>query len=146
MALKPSNRVISVGFNFWKVSGTQQASFSFCTSKWKDPSLARWMKTLCAELKPLSRPYRHCFVGLLASYRLLQLAKLFVNLRYAVCFSILLALCVSCLAFRKHAIPLWKCTFNATRWVWMNVCCFKELLFCLTPFARFKGWLAALAS
>ncbi|TDG96774.1 hypothetical protein EPR50_G00232530 [Perca flavescens] len=37
------------------------------------------MRTLCAELEPLSRPYRHCFVRLLASYRLPQLAKLFVN-------------------------------------------------------------------
>lgn len=44
------------------------------------------MKTLCAELKPLSRPYRHCFVRLLASYRLLRLAKLFVNPRYVICF------------------------------------------------------------
>lgn len=64
------------------------------------------MRTLCSELEPLSRPYRHCFVRLLASYRL-QLAKLLVNPRYVsevlrfLCFSVLYAATT-----RRHTVHL----------------------------------------
>ncbi len=93
MVHKANNCVLSVDFNI----GTPQApSRPLCLfiSSWKDPSIARWMRTLCTELEPLSRPYRHCFVRLLASYRLLQLAKLFVNPRY-VLFVLFAFLCLT---------------------------------------------------
>lgn len=74
-----------LGFNIETSQAPSRPIFLFI-SKRKDPSIVHWMKTLCAELKPLSRPYRHCFVRLLASYRLPQLAKLFANPRYVICF------------------------------------------------------------
>ena len=119
----------------------QAGLFIFFISIWKDPSIARWMRTLCTELEPLSRPCRHCFVRLRASYRLPRLAKLFVNPRY-----VLLVFMHPCVLFcgrEKTCNASAKCVLSATRWVWIDKrCCFfffKELLFCLTPFAPFRG-------
>ena len=59
---------------------------------WKSLSISRWMRTLCTELQPLSRPHRHCFQRLLTSYYL-QPAKLFLVLRY-VFFFVLFFRCI----------------------------------------------------
>ncbi len=142
MVHKANNCVFSVEFKI-ETSQAPSRTLSLFISNRKVPSIARWMRTLCAELKPLSRPYRHCFVRLLANYRL-QLAKLLLNSRYVLCF-----LCFSQFSAvyntKAHNASA-KCVFNVAKRVWFNKRCFKELLFCLTPFAPFRGWLARSAS
>lgn len=65
MAHTANTCVLCVEFNI-ETSRYKAASSSFI-SNWKEPRIARWMRTLCPELAPLSRPYCHCFVGVLAS-------------------------------------------------------------------------------
>lgn len=97
MAHTANTCVLCVEFNI-ETSRYKAASSSFI-SNWKEPRIARWMRTLCPELAPLSRPYCHCFVGVLAS----KTAREFEVCAGFICYAV-----VGALAKRGHVVQMQK--------------------------------------